>query len=141
LRWVSEWLLFNGNTAILQLYHGGNRLIFNEMMMRSAHWNNRPRIDMSTHSDTLSRFWANQSSLCLLNTTYLAEKQQIPIILFEWFEPTIYRTRGEHTNPYTTDAFYYWGRIYLMSIVSCVNCVVVYTTQVKLKYKFTLGLK
>jgi len=33
---MSEWLLFNANSAILQLYHGKNKLIFNEMMMRSA---------------------------------------------------------------------------------------------------------
>jgi hypothetical protein len=32
--WVSEWLLFNANSAIFQLYHGENMLIFNEMMMR-----------------------------------------------------------------------------------------------------------
>ena len=32
----SEWLLFNANAAILQLYHVENKLIFNEMMMRSA---------------------------------------------------------------------------------------------------------
>jgi hypothetical protein len=29
-------LLFNANSAIFQLYHGENKLIFNEMMMRSA---------------------------------------------------------------------------------------------------------
>jgi hypothetical protein len=38
----------------------------------------------------------------------LAEKQQIPILAFgltrSGLEPTIYRTRGEHTNHYTTDA-------------------------------------
>jgi len=28
--------LFNVNAAILQLYHGENKLIFNEMMMKSA---------------------------------------------------------------------------------------------------------
>jgi hypothetical protein len=28
-----EWLLFNANSAIFQLYHGENMLIFNEMMM------------------------------------------------------------------------------------------------------------
>jgi hypothetical protein len=33
---VSEWLLFNANSAIFQLYHGENKLIFNEMMMRST---------------------------------------------------------------------------------------------------------
>jgi hypothetical protein len=33
---VSEWLLLSANSAIFQLYHGENRLIFNEMMMRFA---------------------------------------------------------------------------------------------------------
>jgi hypothetical protein len=31
-----EWLLFNANSAIFQLYPGEIKLIFNEMMMRSA---------------------------------------------------------------------------------------------------------
>jgi hypothetical protein len=35
-RGVSEGLLFNANSAIFQLYHGENKLIFNEMMVRSA---------------------------------------------------------------------------------------------------------
>ena len=30
---VSEWLLFSANTAIFQLYHGKNKVIFNEMNM------------------------------------------------------------------------------------------------------------
>jgi hypothetical protein len=30
---VSKWV--NANSAIFQLYHGENKLIFNEMMMRS----------------------------------------------------------------------------------------------------------
>ena len=33
---VSEWLLLNANSTIFQLHHGENKLIFNEMMMRSA---------------------------------------------------------------------------------------------------------
>jgi hypothetical protein len=59
---MSEWLLLRANSAFFQLYHGENKLIFNEMMMRSAlyqtntlnwillvlaHWNNSPRVDMS----------------------------------------------------------------------------------------------
>ena len=36
IEWVSEWLLLNANSAILQLYHGENKLIFNEMMMMRA---------------------------------------------------------------------------------------------------------
>ena len=94
---MTEWLLLSANSAIVQLYYGENKLILNEIMMvRSAlflintlslicivlaHWNNSLRVDMSLHSDTL--FWSrvNQSLLLLLNAEYLAEKQQIPILL------------------------------------------------------------
>ena len=62
---------------------------------------------MSLHSDTLYWFRANQSLLLFLNAAYLAEKQQIQILAFglTWsgLEPTIYRTRGEQSNHYTTD--------------------------------------
>jgi hypothetical protein len=34
--WVSEWLLFNVNSAIFQLWYGESKLIINEMMMRST---------------------------------------------------------------------------------------------------------
>ena len=33
---VSEVLLINANSAIFHLYHSENKLIFNEIMMRSA---------------------------------------------------------------------------------------------------------
>ena len=33
---VSEWLLFNANSTIFQLYHGKNKLIFKDMKKRSA---------------------------------------------------------------------------------------------------------
>ena len=33
---MSEWLLFDVNSANFQLYHGENKLIVNEMMMMSA---------------------------------------------------------------------------------------------------------
>ena len=58
IEWASEWLLVNANSAI---FHGENKVIFNEMMMKSAlywifivlaHWNNSPRVDMSFHSDS-----------------------------------------------------------------------------------------
>jgi len=29
-------MLFNANSSVFQLYHGKNKSIFNEMMMRSA---------------------------------------------------------------------------------------------------------
>ena len=47
-----------------------------------AHWNNSLRADMSLHSDTLFWFRANQSLLFLLNVVCLAEKQQIPILVW-----------------------------------------------------------
>jgi hypothetical protein len=34
--WVLYWVMFSINSAIFQPYHGENKLIFNEMMMRSA---------------------------------------------------------------------------------------------------------
>jgi hypothetical protein len=40
-------------------------------------WKNRPRINMSLYSNTLSWFLANQSFLFLINAMYLAEKQHI----------------------------------------------------------------
>ena len=36
IEWVSGWLLFNTNSAIFQLIHAENKLIFKEMVMRSA---------------------------------------------------------------------------------------------------------
>jgi hypothetical protein len=33
---VSVWVLLSANSAIFQLYHGENKLIFNEMTMRST---------------------------------------------------------------------------------------------------------
>ena len=95
VRNMSEWLMFNANSAILQLYHGENKLIFNEMMTRSAlyktnmpswiyivlaHWNNSPQVDMSLHLGTLFWFRPNQSLFFLLNAAYLEKKQQIPIL-------------------------------------------------------------
>jgi hypothetical protein len=33
---VSQWFLLNASSAIFQLYHGKKKLIFNEIMIRSA---------------------------------------------------------------------------------------------------------
>ena len=91
---MSEWLLFNTNSPIFQLYHGENKLILNELMMRStlyytntlswifivlAHLNNSLWVDMSPH-DTLFWFRVNHSLLFLLNDACLVEKQQILIL-------------------------------------------------------------
>jgi hypothetical protein len=51
-----------------------------------------------------------ESSLFLLNAACLAEKQQIPILVFGLtrprLEPTIYHTRDEHANHYPTDPIF-----------------------------------
>jgi hypothetical protein len=69
-----------------------------------ADWNNSPRVDMSLHPDTLSRFRANQS---LFNVA-CGEAANTNVIVFSLTRPglehTIYRIRGEHVNHYTTDA-------------------------------------
>jgi hypothetical protein len=44
LQWVSGWLLLNANSAIFKLYHGVNKLIFNEMIMRSLCSRPRPTL-------------------------------------------------------------------------------------------------
>jgi len=69
------------STKFCQLYHSVKKLTFHEMMMMSAlyltntlswnfiiraHWNNSLQVDMSLHSDTISRFRANQSFLLRL---------------------------------------------------------------------------
>jgi hypothetical protein len=75
---VSEWLLFNANSAIFQLYRDENKLIINEIhfvldqhaeldFKVLAHRHNRLRVNMSLQSDTLFWFRANQSLLFLLN--------------------------------------------------------------------------
>ena len=127
---MSEWLLLNANSAIVQLYHGANKLIFSEMMMLSAlyytktlswifivlaHWNNSPRIDTSLHSDTLSWFRANQSLLFLLNAAYLAEKLSGLIRL--GLEPMIYHTRSEHANHYTNHAVSLWSVVCSLTLL------------------------
>jgi hypothetical protein len=107
---LSEWLLLSVNSAIVHLYYGESKSIFNEMMMRSAlfstnmlSWifivlarrNNSPRVDMSLHSVTLFWFRANQSLVFLLNAACLARKQQIPIAY-----PLAWAERG--SNPRST---------------------------------------
>jgi hypothetical protein len=95
---LSEWLLFNANSVIVQLYNDENMLICNEMVMMMisalyyintfswifialAHCNKSPRIDISPHLDTLLWIQANQSFFFLVNDSRLVESQQIPMLL------------------------------------------------------------
>ena len=66
-------------------------------------YDNSPQVDISldftlyTDPETTSR-----SLFLLLNVSYLAQKQQIPILLFgltqPGLNPTIYHTRSKHAN-------------------------------------------
>ena len=75
-----------------------------EMMMSVL---NRPQVDMSLHSGTLSWF-QTETVLLLLHTESLGERQHIPVDDL-WFDQTraqttIYDYWGEFTNHYTTNA-------------------------------------
>ena len=71
--------------------------------------------------DTLSSALANQSLLFLFNAAWLAEKQQMPIlsslVLPDWGSTTNYRTPGEHTNLYTTDAIINILEAYILLLI------------------------
>ena len=76
---MSDWLLFNTNSAIFQLswqdqvnFQWDDRCQLSLIFTVLAHWKNSPHIDMSFHSDTLSWFFV------------LREKQQIPILHYAW---------------------------------------------------------
>ena len=105
-----------------QLCHHETKLIFNEMIMRSAFFYAKTiswifmvlphRKNMSPHPDTLCSFRANQCFLVHLNLPFLAKKQHIRMCLVfcftrVWFEPTTYLTRSDQTNHYTPDAVYF----------------------------------
>ena len=123
---VSECLLFNANSPIFQLYHGENRLIFSEMMMRPSLY----------QTNTLSLFFYSASSpgrtvcgqtcrptrkhypdsqptgLCSFSLMLLVyirrEATHTNVIVFgltrSGFEPTNYHTGGVYDNLYTVDA-------------------------------------
>jgi hypothetical protein len=84
---VSEWLLFNANSGIFQLYHGNNKLIFNEMMMRS--------VCFVLFAPLWHIIRILSRPVFLLNVVCLAEKQQIPILL-----SLVWLDRG--SNPQST---------------------------------------
>ena len=112
--WASELLLLNVMWVIFQLpvYHGKNTLYFYKMTMMFSwyysntfnwnyivlnHWNNSQGLNMLLNSNTLPRFWANQSLLFLLNDACLVEK----FIVFGL-------TQCEHARHYITDAVFVW---------------------------------
>jgi hypothetical protein len=83
--WVSEWLLFNTNSAIFHVCHGEIKLIVNEMTMRSSSvLSQRSMFDFYS-ADSLKQHSAEkhvapfEHIIFLLNASCLAEKQHIPI--------------------------------------------------------------
>jgi hypothetical protein len=112
LRWlpvfyiVSGWLLFNNESAFFSTILWREQVIFNEMMMMSALYQTTINwiFIVLAHSDTLSRFQANQSLFLLLKTGCFVEKQQIPIVFpLVWLDqgskPTIHCILGKHAKP------------------------------------------
>ena len=135
--WVSEWLLLNANLAIFQLYHSENKLIFNEMMMRSAlyYTNTRSGIYSASslkqqsacrHVASLWHIILNPSQpvfalapkCCVLsgkatNTNFVVFGVNRPGL-----EPTIYRTLGQHANHYATDVVNYLLKNWCLAEIS-----------------------
>ena len=113
---MSEWLLFNANSAIFHFsaISWREQVNFNEMMMRFVlflpnvlslilivlvDWNNSPRVDILPLSDTLSWFQGNQCLLFPINAACLAEKQQIPIL-----QSLVWPDRGSNPRFTTLEA-------------------------------------
>jgi hypothetical protein len=106
--------LFNANSANFQLYHGENKLIFNEMMMRFALFqtNTLKQQFEGRHVAPLRHIILIPSQPVFVLSPYCSvlsgEATHINSIVFglirPGLEPTIYHTRGKHANHYATDA-------------------------------------
>jgi hypothetical protein len=70
----SEWLLFNANSAIVQLYHGEN-------------WNNSPRIGISPHIIPIP-----SQTVYALSPQYYVLWEATNTNFSLWFDPTGART-------------------------------------------------
>jgi hypothetical protein len=126
LLWVSEWLLFNSNSSIFQLYH--------EQV--NFHWDDDDDVhfvlDQHAELDFYSASSLKQNStgrhvaslghvIMILSQPVFSlspeccvlsgEATNTSFIVFgltrSWIEPNINRTRGEHANHYAIDAVKY----------------------------------
>ena len=100
--WVSEWLLFNANSAFL--YHGENKLIFNEMMIllctRPTHlgFYNVNSLKQQPVCRPIQTHYLNseQTSLCsfslMLHAWWRSNKYQFYSL---WFDPNPWSTALE----------------------------------------------
>jgi len=104
--WVSDCCLLSSEHYFSYIMAGIRYIL---MMMMSAL---RLTNTLSRILSTLSWFRGIQSLILLLNTASLVEKQQI--LLYSLYltrmvlEPTIFYSRGEYTNHYTTKVAYDW---------------------------------
>jgi hypothetical protein len=117
----SEWLLFNANSAIFQLYHGAhmytsihikwktkNTTLFPnsiEISLREAKFNtSNTQLHDNLLSSAMFQLYHDENKLDD-NFRFVANTSVIVFGLTRsGLEPTIYRTRGEHSKHYTTDA-------------------------------------
>jgi hypothetical protein len=119
---MNEWLFSNGNSAIFQPYHGENKLIFNEMMMRSALIYTNTELDFYSASSQKQQstgrhvaplghiiqipsqpVFARSLYCCLLSREVTNTNFIVFGLIWPGLEPTIYCTRGEHANHYAID--------------------------------------
>ena len=69
----AKWSIFSYIHLMMSALFCNNTLSW--IFIELVHENISPQVDMSRHSDPLSRFWANQSLLIPLNVACFAEKE------------------------------------------------------------------
>ena len=120
---MSQWLLFNPKWTIFQLYHGKNKLHEMMLMMVSFVLDQHTWLDFycasSPKQQSVGRhvppLWhiililsqpvfALASYCCVLGEETTNTKFIVFGLTHMGLEHTIYHTRGEHTNHFTTDS-------------------------------------
>ena len=122
---VSEWLLFNANSAIFQLYHGQNKLIFNDDEVR---FGLDPELDFysaSTLKHSTHYPDPEPTSLCSFILMFRAKRRRNKYQFYSlWLDPNEART---HDLPHSRRACYplrhqcdcvHWILIVCRSVVS-----------------------
>ena len=95
LRWpMTDW---NGGPLLLPYIPTAYWAV--SKLVKLAHSNNSPQIDMFPNPNTVAWFRVNQSLLFLLNAVMLAEKQQIP-----FFESLVWPNRDSNSRSPTLEA-------------------------------------
>ena len=148
--YVNGWPLFSANLANLKLYHGENKSIFNEMMMRFAlfqtnnlswicivlaHWNKSRRIDISSHIDTWSRFRVKQSSLFLINADGQRRRNTYQFHSL-WFDPIGFRAHETSTLAFTPPMRY----IFYVNPLIDIHCAYIYNIMIVVMHLSTFKL-